>query len=103
MYVVLDITISTYYPPRPWKLTISDDNRLGDLIGAQGYLNTSTPFSVYEHTAVWKSDRHYLDFEFTNDYNDSCRYPQFWMDNGLPLVLSLMGCYERYVLQAVII
>ena len=94
MYLVLDITISTYQVPR---INGSDDDRLGDLIGAVGYLNTSTPFSLYEHIAVWKSERRYLDFEFTNNYNISCQYPQFWQDNGLPLILAMTGCYDRHL------
>jgi len=71
-------------------------SRLGDLVGFQGYLNSSTPFTLYEHQAVWKTDRQYLDFSFTNTYNSSCTYPQFWGDNGLPVVLKMTGCYDRY-------
>jgi alpha-1,3-glucan synthase len=92
MYIVFDVTISTFISPRR---TRSDDDRLGDLIGFKGYLNTSTPFSLYEHTALWKSDRRYLDFDFTNEYNTLCKYPQFWMDDGLPIALDMTGCYDR--------
>ena len=70
--------------------------RLGDLVGFKGYMNTSTPFSLYEHPALWKNERQYLDFKFTNAYNNSCQYPRFWSDDGLPVKLAMKGCYDRY-------
>ncbi|KAF1817463.1 putative alpha-1,3-glucan synthase [Eremomyces bilateralis CBS 781.70] len=66
MYVVLDNTIST----------------MGDLIGFDGYLNTSTPFSFKEHKAVWKTDRQYLDFVIDEDEMEDCEYPRFWDERG---------------------
>lgn len=50
---------------------------MGDLIGFEGYLNTTTPFSVKEHKALWKTDRRYVDFDIGNDYNSTCDYPRF--------------------------
>lgn len=82
MYVVFDNTIAT----------------MGDLIGFEGYLNTTTPFSVKEHKALWKTDRHYVDFHFGNDYNETCDYPRFWNETGWPVDQSvrdqLNGCYD---------
>ncbi|EFW15163.1 hypothetical protein CPSG_08351 [Coccidioides posadasii str. Silveira] len=46
MYIVMDSTLAT----------------LGDLLGFEGYLNTTTPFERAEHKVVWKSNRRYLDF-----------------------------------------
>ncbi|KAI9745457.1 MAG: hypothetical protein M1818_000991 [Claussenomyces sp. TS43310] len=68
MYVVLDNTMST----------------LGDLIGFDGYLNASTPFTYQEHDALWKSDRRYWDFDVENEWQDACDvdYPRFWGDTG---------------------
>lgn len=71
---------------------------LGDLIGFEGYLNDSTPFSTKEHKVQWKTSRRYLDFDFGNDYNDTCDYPTFWYESG-ELVNStvdeeLQGCYN---------
>lgn len=71
---------------------------LGDLIGFEGYLNTSAPFSINEHKVEWKTSRQYLDFDFSNTYNESCDYPTFWYENG-KLVESnvtdeLKGCYD---------
>lgn len=57
MHVVLDNTIAT----------------LGDLIGFEGYLNESAPFTTQEHRTVWKSDRRYLDFDLGNNYNTTCK------------------------------
>lgn len=71
---------------------------MGDLIGFEGYLNTTTPFSVKEHKAQWKSDRHYVDFHFGNTYNETCDYPRFWNETGYPVDQwvrdELKGCYD---------
>ncbi|KUI52906.1 Cell wall alpha-1,3-glucan synthase mok13 [Cytospora mali] len=82
MWVILDNTMAT----------------LGDLIGFEGYLNTSAPFTVKEHKVKWKTSRQYLDFDFGNTYNESCDYPTFWYEDG-NLVASnvtaqLKGCYD---------
>ena len=66
MYVVLENTMST----------------MGDLIGFEGYLNTTTPFSFTEHNAVWKSPRRYWDFPLGDDSVD-CEYPRFWDEHGV--------------------
>ena len=82
MYVVLDNTFAT----------------LGDLIGFEGYLNETTPFTLDEHKVQWKSDRHYYDFEFGNSYNKTCDYPAFWNETGFPIdediVKQMVGCYD---------
>ncbi|KAE8394957.1 hypothetical protein BDV23DRAFT_178946 [Aspergillus alliaceus] len=82
MYVVLDNTIAT----------------LSDLIGFEGHLNTSTPFSEKEYKALWKSGRRYADFDFGNDYNDTCDYPRLYYENGYPVnqsfISGLVGCYN---------
>ncbi|KAG8533939.1 uncharacterized protein KY384_001680 [Bacidia gigantensis] len=87
MYVVLDNTMST----------------MGDLIGFEGYLNTSTPFNKQEHNALWKSDRRYHDFAFGNNELPHCTYPRFYGDDGLEvknLSTELVGCrdseYDQY-------
>lgn len=69
---------------------------MGDLIGFQGYLNTSTPFSPYEHNFVWKSDRRYHDFQPGNDWLDKCDYPRFWDDLGTGLAKTTLveGCRD---------
>lgn len=71
---------------------------MGDLIGFEGYLNTTTPFSLKEHKAQWKSDRQYVDFHFGNSYNDTCEYPRFWNETGYPIDKhiydDLNGCYD---------
>ncbi|KAJ5682035.1 uncharacterized protein N7477_001975 [Penicillium maclennaniae] len=82
MYVVFDNTIAT----------------MGDLIGFEGHLNSTTPFSEKEYKVQWKSDRHYVDFDIGNTYNASCDYPRFWYENGYPvnqsLTAGLVGCYD---------
>ncbi|CEL08688.1 Putative Alpha-1,3-glucan synthase Ags1 [Aspergillus calidoustus] len=82
MYVVFDNTIAT----------------MGDLIGFEGHLNTTTPFSEKEHKALWKSDRRYVDFDIGNDYNATCDYPRFWYEDGYPVnetwTSGLVGCYN---------
>ncbi|KAJ9131638.1 Cell wall alpha-1,3-glucan synthase mok13 [Pleurostoma richardsiae] len=66
MYVVLDHTMST----------------MGDLIGFDGFLNASTPFDPKEYKVLYKTDRHYHDFDFGNEYNETCSYPRFWNETG---------------------
>ncbi len=82
MYVILDHTMAT----------------MGDLIGFEGYLNSSTPFDPKEHKAIWKSSREYLDFSLSNEWNESCVYPQFWHESGYPVdeavTSQLQGCYN---------
>lgn len=82
MYVVMDNTMAT----------------MGDLIGFNGYLNTTTPFSVKEHQVLWKTDRRYMDFNIGNTYNETCVYPRFWNETGFPVddVVNseLKGCYD---------
>lgn len=85
MYVVMDNTMST----------------MGDLIGSEGFLNNTTPFSPKEHKAVWKTDRQYPDFSFGNNYKATCEYPRFWNESGYPVLKDsndvfsqLIGCYD---------
>ncbi|TPX22463.1 hypothetical protein DIZ76_014335 [Coccidioides immitis] len=81
MYIVMDSTLAT----------------LGDLLGFEGYLNTTTPFERAEHKVVWKSKRRYLDFHPGNSYNETCDYPRFWDESGYQLEPSetgLRGCYD---------
>lgn len=71
---------------------------MGDLLGFEGHLNDSTPFTEKEHKVVWKSSRQYLDFSPGNDYNDTCEYPTFYNENGYPEpateLANLKGCYN---------
>ncbi|KAJ5925198.1 hypothetical protein N7454_007837 [Penicillium verhagenii] len=82
MYVIFDNTVAT----------------MGDLIGFDGYLNTTTPFTVNEHKAQWKSDRRYVDYHFGNSYNQTCEYPRFWNETGFLVDQyvrdELKGCYD---------
>jgi glycosidase len=82
MYVVLDNTFAT----------------MGDLLGFEGFLNTTTPFELNEHRVEWKSERRYLDFAPSNDYNSSCHYPRFWNETGYPIDAKytehMIGCYN---------
>jgi alpha-1,3-glucan synthase len=71
---------------------------MGDLIGFEGHLNTTTPFSDTEYKTQWKTERHYVDFDIGESYNTSCDYPRFWYENGYPvnesLTAGLVGCYD---------
>ncbi|KAK0712424.1 alpha-1,3-glucan synthase-like protein [Lasiosphaeria miniovina] len=79
MYVVMDNTMAT----------------MGDLIGFEGHLNESTPFQESEHRVQWKTDRQYLDFDIGNDYNNTCKYPEFWFEDGTVIKPDgLNGCYN---------
>lgn len=82
MYVILDNTFAT----------------LGDLIGFDGYLNTTTPFTLDEHQVQWKSSRQYHDFHIGDTYNKTCNYPKFWLETGFPVgddvTSQMVGCYD---------
>jgi len=89
MYVVLDNTFAT----------------LGDLIGFDNYLNTTTPFTLAEHQVQWKTDRHYHDFNIGDDYNKTCTYPKFWLETGYPVgddvTSDMVGCYDSDVCDTI--
>ncbi|EJD02308.1 modular protein with glycoside hydrolase family 13 and glycosyltransferase family 5 domains [Fomitiporia mediterranea MF3/22] len=83
MYIMMDFTVGT----------------MGDMIGFQGHLNESTPFSLDEYDAVWKKPSYtpwdfetYKDFSFGNGHNSSCVMPQFWWENGTQLTITTNGC-----------
>ncbi|KAK2600447.1 hypothetical protein N8I77_009977 [Diaporthe amygdali] len=82
MYVVMDNTMAT----------------LGDLIGFEGHLNDSAPFKTDEYKVSYKTDRQYHDFDFGNNYNDTCDYPRFWNETGFPIDdaqrAQFKGCYN---------
>ncbi|KAI3398107.1 hypothetical protein diail_9860 [Diaporthe ilicicola] len=82
MYVVMDNTMAT----------------LGDLLGFDGHLNDSAPFKTDEYKVSYKSNRHYHDFAFGNDYNETCEYPRFWNETGFPIDDAerdqFKGCYN---------
>lgn len=71
---------------------------MGDLLGFEGYLNTTAPFIFNEHKTQWKSSRRYLDFETGEDYNTTCEYPRFWNETGYRIdslyTDQMKGCYD---------
>jgi alpha-1,3-glucan synthase len=82
MYIVLDNTFAT----------------MGDLLGFEGFLNSTTPFQLDEHRVLWKSDRRYLDFQVSNDYNSTCQYPRFYNETGALIdanyTEAMKGCFN---------
>lgn len=80
---------------------------MADLIGFDGFLNSTTPFSPTEHKAQYKTDVHYPDFSFGNNYNSTCEYPRFWNESGYrvlkdsdPTFARLNGCFDSEFDQA---
>jgi alpha-1,3-glucan synthase len=80
---------------------------MADLIGFDGFLNSTTPFSPTEHKAQYKTDVHYPDFSFRNNYNSTCEYPRFWNESGYrvlkdsdPTFAQLNGCFDSEFDQA---
>ncbi|KIV87923.1 hypothetical protein, variant [Exophiala sideris] len=82
MYVLLDNTLAT----------------MGDLIGFEGYLNATAPFSWNEYNYEWKSSRQYHDFSPNNSVIDTCVYPHFWGQDGYPIEQEMSQgqhpCYD---------
>jgi alpha-1,3-glucan synthase len=72
---------------------------MGDLIGFEGFLNSSVPFSTKEHEVLYRDpSRQYSDFKIGNNYNTSCAYPRFWLETGFlvgsDVTDQLTGCYD---------
>ncbi|EPX70779.1 alpha-1,3-glucan synthase Mok11 [Schizosaccharomyces octosporus yFS286] len=78
MYILVDLTVAT----------------LSDLVGFQNYVNTTTPFSLMEHNALWKGEHRYRDWNFQNEWDFDCTLPEFWGEDGFPVVLEWKGCYD---------
>ena len=69
MYIIADTTLAT----------------MGDLLGAAGFLNASTPFKLSEYKVVLRDkQRQYHDFrpQLEEKRMDNCPYPQFWDETG---------------------
>ncbi|KAF4615437.1 hypothetical protein D9613_003090 [Agrocybe pediades] len=85
MYFMADFTVGT----------------MADLIGFEGHLNTSTPFSLNEYNAIWKRPNYvpwnfteYRDFNIGNTRNLSCQMPNFWEDDGTVVKVETNGCLQ---------
>lgn len=68
MYVVLDNTMAT----------------MADVVGFDGYLNTSAPWSFKEHHVQYKTSQRYSDWSISNEWHETCPfdYPRFWDQGG---------------------
>ncbi|OCH94959.1 glycoside hydrolase family 13 and glycosyltransferase family 5 domain-containing protein [Obba rivulosa] len=82
MYFMADFTVGT----------------MGDLIGFQGFLNASAPFTLNEYDTVWKMPNYapwgfekYADFDIDNSFNASCQMPTFWDDSGIIIDIDPPG------------
>ncbi|KAI8241993.1 Cell wall alpha-1,3-glucan synthase mok13 [Colletotrichum sp. SAR 10_99] len=79
MYIVFDNTVAT----------------LGDLIGYKEYLNTTAPFEPHEMEAIYKTDRHYLDWTFPTGYNKTCEnFPRLYYESGYEVGEEVYGMFE---------
>ena len=71
---------------------------MSDLLGFEGHLNDSAPFTTDEYKVSYKSSRQYVDFSIGNDYNDTCAYPRLYSETGLPVgsdvTSQLTGCFD---------
>lgn len=74
---------------------------MGNLLGFEGFLNATTPFRQAEHKVLYKGPKRYPDFNFGNNYLDTCEYPRFWNESGGrvigefdPNITKLVGCYD---------
>lgn len=68
---------------------------MGDLIGFKGHLNSSAPFEPKEMPISYKTNRHYHDWSFTDDYNESCKdFPRLYMENGEEVGKSVYGSFR---------
>jgi len=70
---------------------------MGDLIGFEGYLNTTAPVTLAEYKVQWKGERRYRDFEINNNYREKCNYPRFWPETSDSVYPAVKGCYDESV------
>ncbi|KAF8121955.1 glycoside hydrolase family 13/glycosyltransferase family 5 protein [Boletus edulis] len=84
MYIMLDFTVGT----------------MSDLLGFEGYLNVSAPFSLNQYQVAPKNPSYipwgfsqYADFQYDNSWNSSCQLPVFWQEDGSLQPVSANGCY----------
>ncbi|CAG8323048.1 unnamed protein product [Penicillium salamii] len=85
MFVMIDSTYGT----------------MADLLGFEGFLNSSAPLNPLEYRTVWKGDERYSDFAPSNTYKEQCKYPTFYGELGFPisntsdpLLAQFRGCYD---------
>ncbi|OQD89036.1 hypothetical protein PENANT_c003G00867 [Penicillium antarcticum] len=84
MYVMADSTYGT----------------MADLLGFEGFLNSTAPLNPLEYRTVWKENQQYFDFSPSNQYKEDCKYPTFYSEVGVPVgneteFLNLLkGCYD---------
>ncbi|KAJ5766305.1 uncharacterized protein N7511_003921 [Penicillium nucicola] len=84
MYVMLDSTYGT----------------MADLLGFEGFLNSTAPLNPLEYRTVWKEGQQYSDFRPSNQYKKECKYPTFYSEVGVPVgnetafLNELKGCYD---------
>ncbi|EMD38388.1 bifunctional glycoside hydrolase family 13 glycosyltransferase family 5 protein [Gelatoporia subvermispora B] len=80
---------------------------MGDLVGFEGFLNASAPFTLNEYDGVWKLPNYapwgfekYADFDIDNTFNASCQMPTFWDDSGVIIDIGAPGgCKESDIDQ----
>ncbi|KAJ5153544.1 uncharacterized protein N7482_010022 [Penicillium canariense] len=97
-----------------WRATIDEIHRRGmyvmadstygtmaDLLGFEGFLNSSAPLNPLEYRTIWKGDRKYFDFVPSDHYKERCTYPTFYTAEGEPILNgsdpffdALRGCYD---------
>ncbi|KXT01368.1 hypothetical protein AC578_6619 [Pseudocercospora eumusae] len=84
MYVILDNTMAT----------------MSNLLGFEGYFNTSADWSFKEHKTQYTSTNVYRDFYIGNEYHDVCPYdfPRFWDQGGHQIIdnntNAMVGCMD---------
>lgn len=84
MYVILDNTMAT----------------MSDLLAFQGYFNSSTPWSFTEHNIMYKNERQYRDFYYSNNFEEHCSYPfpRFYDQAGHQIndgnTSQMVGCMD---------
>lgn len=68
-------------------------NSMGNLLGFQGFMNTSALFKWDEYNYAWMSDRRYVDFS-PGDSVINCTYPRVWDDDGWQYKINQTTCRD---------
>lgn len=74
---------------------------MADLLGFKGFLNSTAPLNALEYKTVWKGDQRYFDLMPSDQYDEVCKYPAFYAEEGIPVEKGsdpffdeLKGCYD---------
>ncbi|KAJ5999260.1 hypothetical protein N7451_007070 [Penicillium sp. IBT 35674x] len=94
-------TIDEIHRRGMYVMTDSTYGTMADLLGFEGFFNSTAPLNPLEYRSVWKGNERYFDFMPGDQYDKECNYPTFYAEDGTPVQNGsdpffdeLKGCYD---------